>query len=50
MIPHMSSHFVNIAGMRMRHAQVQVMDNCGHWPQRERPDEFNRILNEFPHD
>lgn len=28
-------------------AQLQVMQKCGHWPQRERPDEFNRILNAF---
>jgi pimeloyl-ACP methyl ester carboxylesterase len=38
------------AAQRMPHAQLKVMHNCGHWPQRERPDEFNRILSEFFHD
>lgn len=38
------------AAQRVPNAQLQVMHNCGHWPQRERPDEFNRIINEFLHD
>jgi pimeloyl-ACP methyl ester carboxylesterase len=38
------------AARRVPVAQLQVMHNCGHWPQRERPAEFNRIINEFLHD
>ena len=28
-------------------ARLQVIEQCGHWPQREKPAEFNRILLEF---
>lgn len=28
-------------------SQFVVMDNCGHWPQWEQPEEFNKILIEF---
>lgn len=38
------------AAQRVPGAHLQVMHNCGHWPQRERPAEFNRIINEFLHD
>jgi pimeloyl-ACP methyl ester carboxylesterase len=38
------------AAQRVPGACLQVMHNCGHWPQRERPDEFNRIMDEFFHD
>jgi pimeloyl-ACP methyl ester carboxylesterase len=38
------------AAQHVPHARLEVMHNCGHWPQRERPDEFNRILSEFFHD
>lgn len=38
------------ATRRASHARIEVMQNCGHWPQRERPDEFNRIIDAFLHD
>ena len=38
------------AARRVPNARIEMMHNCGHWPQRERPDEFNRILNECFHD
>lgn len=27
--------------------QLAVMEGCGHWPQRDWPDEFNRLISEF---
>lgn len=32
------------AQQRIPNAKLHVMHHCGHWPQRERPDEFNDIL------
>ncbi len=26
------------------HARVHVIDRCGHWPQLERPEEFNAVV------
>jgi len=28
----------------IRDSHLHVIADCGHWPQREKPDEFNRIL------
>lgn len=28
-------------------SRLHVMADCGHWPQREMPDEFNRVVGEF---
>ncbi len=28
-------------------SRLEVIADCGHWPQREKPDEFNRILLDF---
>ncbi len=28
-------------------SRLRVITNCGHWPQREKPDEINRVLMEF---
>jgi len=38
------------AQQRTHNAQLHVMPNCGHWPQRERPEEFNSVLTGFLHD
>jgi pimeloyl-ACP methyl ester carboxylesterase len=35
------------AQRRIRGARLHIMQNCGHWPQRERPAEFNRVLCQF---
>jgi pimeloyl-ACP methyl ester carboxylesterase len=32
---------------RLPDARLRIMKDCGHWPQREKPEEFNRILGEF---
>lgn len=29
------------------HAELRIMEGCGHWPQRDHPEEFNRIVKEF---
>jgi 2-hydroxy-6-oxonona-2,4-dienedioate hydrolase len=29
------------------HAELQVMNDCGHWPQWEHPDTFNEIVREY---
>lgn len=31
----------------IRDSQLHVIADCGHWPQREKPDEFNRLLLQF---
>ncbi len=38
------------AQRRMPNARLRVMQSCGHWPQRERPDEFNAVVTDFLHD
>lgn len=35
------------AYQRLPEASLRIMKDCGHWPQREKPAEFNRILKEF---
>jgi 4,5:9,10-diseco-3-hydroxy-5,9,17-trioxoandrosta-1(10),2-diene-4-oate hydrolase len=36
-----------IAKGRMPHARLQIFDPCGHFPQRERPAEFNALVLDF---
>lgn len=31
----------------LQHAELQVMADCGHWPQWEHPDTFNEIVREY---
>lgn len=35
------------AHTRLPGSRLEVIPSCGHWPQREKPEEFNRILLEF---
>ncbi|GAP10060.1 predicted hydrolase [Bellilinea caldifistulae] len=35
------------AHARLPGSRLEVIPACGHWPQREKPDEFNRILLDF---
>ncbi len=28
-------------------AKLEILEGCGHWPQRDHPEEFNRIVREF---
>jgi len=35
------------AYQRIPEAGLRIIKDCGHWPQREKPEEFNRILREF---
>jgi pimeloyl-ACP methyl ester carboxylesterase len=35
------------AQARIAGSRLEVLDNCGHWPQRDRPEEFNRLVSEF---
>jgi pimeloyl-ACP methyl ester carboxylesterase len=37
----------HIAAAKIPGAGLQIFDNCGHMPQLERPDEFNKIVLEF---
>lgn len=32
---------------RLPDSDLRIMEGCGHWPPRERPEEFNRIVGEF---
>jgi pimeloyl-ACP methyl ester carboxylesterase len=32
---------------RIPNARLSVFENCGHWPPREKPDEFVRVVGEF---
>ncbi len=29
-------------------SQLYVLKDCGHWPQREMPDEFNHVVGKLP--
>jgi len=31
----------------IKHSELLIMQECKHWPQREKPDEFNRIVANF---
>lgn len=35
------------AGERIPESEVQIFENCGHWPTRERPARFNSVLARF---
>ena len=41
-----SSH-ARDAAKKIPRAQLHILDRCGHWPQYEYPDEFNRLLTDF---
>jgi pimeloyl-ACP methyl ester carboxylesterase len=28
-------------------AELKIMAGCGHWPQRDNPEEFNKVVREF---
>ncbi len=32
---------------RIAGSQLQILDGCGHWPQRDQPEAFNRIVSAF---
>lgn len=36
-----------VAAEAIPDARLELIENCGHWPTRERPDRFNEILGEF---
>ena len=38
------------AAERLPQARLEVLLNCGHWPQRDHPKRFNRLVAEFLHD
>ena len=40
-------HHTRLVGRALPGARVHVIDRCGHWPQLERPEEFNTALLEF---
>lgn len=31
----------------IKNSELSIMQECKHWPQRERPEEFNRIVSNF---
>jgi len=35
------------AASRLPNARLEVLEHCGHWPQRECPEAFNRLVAEF---
>jgi pimeloyl-ACP methyl ester carboxylesterase len=35
------------AHARLPNSELRVFDGCGHWPPRERPEEFNRVVEDF---
>ena len=37
----------HIAERTIPHSRLQILDRCGHMPQLERPDEFNKLVLEF---
>lgn len=39
--------YVQKAHTRIKHAQLYVLKDCGHWAQREKPDEFNQVVGQF---
>ena len=42
-----SAEWSNRAADRIPDARLAVLEECGHWPPRERPSEFNRIVSNF---
>ena len=32
---------------RLPDSELRVLQGCGHWPPRECPDEFNRVVTDF---
>ncbi|HEY7414938.1 MAG TPA: alpha/beta hydrolase, partial [Ktedonobacteraceae bacterium] len=39
--------YVQKAQASMKNSQLYVLKNCGHWAQRERPEEFNQVVGKF---
>ena len=35
------------ANQKIRGSQLEILENCGHWPQRDQPEAFNRIVAKF---
>ncbi len=35
------------AQLLIPNAKLEILEGCGHWPQRDHPEEFNRIVREF---
>ena len=35
------------AHKRLPNSELRVFDGCGHWPPRERPEEFNQVVEDF---
>jgi pimeloyl-ACP methyl ester carboxylesterase len=35
------------AHQKIKGSQLQILKNCGHWPQRDCPDEFNQAVKQF---
>jgi pimeloyl-ACP methyl ester carboxylesterase len=31
----------------IQNSEMVIMEGCGHWPQRDNPEEFNRLVSEF---
>jgi 2-hydroxy-6-oxonona-2,4-dienedioate hydrolase len=45
--PTTSWHTAKLAASYMPNAKFTLMDDCGHWPQWEDPETFNRLIEEF---
>ena len=39
--------YVQKAHERIKHSQLYVLRDCGHWSQREKPEEFNQVVGKF---
>jgi len=31
----------------IKNSEMVIMEGCGHWPQRDHPEEFNQVVSEF---
>jgi len=38
---------VKLAGKQLKNGRLVVIPDCGHWPGRDAPDEFNQVLLAF---
>lgn len=39
--------FAQQAHERIKNSQLEILDGCGHWPQRDQPEQVNRIVSAF---
>ncbi len=39
--------YVQKAHERIKHSLLHVLHDCGHWSQREKPEEFNQVVENF---